>query len=374
MSAPSSPPLPETAPPLAADNDNDHSGLLVVVTSLALFLALASLSIRAFAASKRSFMLNDDYVLFTVVICACVQVSVTLASIHYGWGKTWHMVSDTESIPMLKTMYVADLFYVLVIGLSKICSMIFYRNLAIRRSMRINNLILVGCSVWAVFAIVILGARCNNNPWKDIDNRCVGLLSRWKVICALDIVLEVFIIAYPIRIIYKVQISPLKKVVVFTILSCRIILVPLSVIHLYFIQRQIQSSNPTLTGTHATIVAQIHLGVSVLVLTVSSLKVFVAVYEDEEGLAYTEEASKSPGIGDNSRQSKTKSCRWSRQTKEPSTPTTSCDDGTIIPLVSGARGCGNTIVKSVRISVTHETRENIELGERGPHSHSGSIV
>ncbi|UDD57902.1 hypothetical protein AFCA_005375 [Aspergillus flavus] len=249
MPARSSPLKSEIAPPLAADNDYDHSGLLVVITPLVLFLTLASLSIRAFAASKRSSMLNDDYVLLTVVICACVQVSVTLASVHYGWGKAQEMVSDEDFIPLLKTVYVADLFYVLVIGLSKICSMVFYRNLSIRRFMRTNNVILAACSVWTVLAIAILGARCSKSPWKDIDNHCVGLLLRWKVICALDVVLEAFILAYPVGIIYKVQISPLKKFVVLTILSCRIILIPLSAVHVHFIQKQIQSPNPTLTGT-----------------------------------------------------------------------------------------------------------------------------
>ncbi|KNG91033.1 hypothetical protein ANOM_000828 [Aspergillus nomiae NRRL 13137] len=376
MPARSSPLLSRITPPLAADNHYDHSGLLVVITSLALFLALASFSIRAFAASKRSFMLSEDYVLLAVVICACVQVSVTLASVHYGWGKTRDMVLDKDFIPMLKTVYVADLFYVLVIGLSKVCSAVFYRNLSIRRSMRANNVILAACSVWTVLTMAVMGARCSKSPWKDIDNHCVGLLPRWKAVCALDIVLEAFILAYPVGIIYKVQISPLKKFVVFAILSFRIILIPLSAVHLYFIQKQVQSTDPTLTGTYATTVAQIHVGVSVLVLTVSSLKMFVAVYEDEQGLAYTEDASKALGISDNdnSRQSKVRSGRWSRQAQEPSTSSTGFDDGPAIPLASGARGGSNAIVKSVHISVTHEDCEHIALGKRGPHGHSGSVM
>ncbi|KAE8416059.1 hypothetical protein BDV36DRAFT_310472 [Aspergillus pseudocaelatus] len=376
MPARSSPLQSEISPPLAADTDYDHSGLLVVITSLASFLTLASLSIRAFVASKRSSVLNDDYVLLTAVICACVQVSVTLTSVHYGWGKMRGMVSDKNCTQMLKTVYVADLLYILVVGLSKICSMVFYRNLSIRRSMRANYAILSAYSVWTVLAITILGARCSESPWEDIDNHCAGLLLRWKVICALDIVLEAFILAYPAGIIYKVQISPFKKFIIFTILSCRIILIPLSAIHLYFVQKQIQSPNPTLAGTYATIVAQIHLGVSVLVLTVSSLKMFVAVYEDEQGLAYTEDASKSLGISnnDNCRQWKTRSWRRSRQTKKLSPSSTGCDDGPFIPLASETRVSGNTIVKSVHISVTHEARGNIVLGERGPHGHSGDIM
>lgn len=169
---------------------------------------------------------------------------------------------------------------------------------------------------------------------------------------------------------YSYQYSQLTQIVNF------FSLIPLSAVHVHFIQKQIQSPNPTLTGTYATIVAQIHLGVGVLMLTVSSLKMFVAVYEDEQGLAYTEDASKSLGIGDNdnSRQSKMRSWILSRQTKEPSTSSTGCDDGPGIPLASGARGSGNTIIKSVHISVTLEARGDVALGERGPHGHSGIIM
>ena len=57
----------------------------------------------------------------------------------------------------IQTVYVADLFYILVVGLSKICSMVFYRNFSICRSMRTNNAILAACSVWTVLAMAIVG-------------------------------------------------------------------------------------------------------------------------------------------------------------------------------------------------------------------------
>jgi hypothetical protein len=67
MTALSGSPPSGIAPPLSKDNDNDHSGLIVIVTSLALFLILASLSVRIYAASKRALGL-DDCVLVAVVV------------------------------------------------------------------------------------------------------------------------------------------------------------------------------------------------------------------------------------------------------------------------------------------------------------------
>jgi hypothetical protein len=55
----------------------------------------------------------------------------------------------------------------------------------------------------------------------------------------------------------------------------------------------LKSSDPTLTGTYATLTAGVHLTVSVLVLISSSLKPFMAVYEDGDGFAYSGEYSNS---------------------------------------------------------------------------------
>lgn len=60
---------PGVSPPLTEDNDHNHNGLVVIVTSLALFLVLASLVIRLFASSKRGLMLQDDHVLFAAAVC-----------------------------------------------------------------------------------------------------------------------------------------------------------------------------------------------------------------------------------------------------------------------------------------------------------------
>ncbi|KAF7593017.1 hypothetical protein BBP40_012104 [Aspergillus hancockii] len=245
---------PGIAPPLAEDNDHNHSGLIVVITSLALFLILASLSARIFAASKRGMVLKDDYILVAAV------------------------------------------------------------------------------------------------------------LPRWQAICAVDIVLEILILAYPARTIYNVQIPLPKKLIVFSILSSRVILIPLSAVHLYFVHKQIHSSNATLIGTYATTVAEIHVGLSVVVLTVSSLKMFVAAYEDEHGLAYTEDSSKSQSNSGGSRPSKLRPWRWSRQTKDPGASSTGCEDEVVSRSAPRAWNDNTGIVKSVHISVTHETCEGLELG------------
>ncbi|OOF93883.1 hypothetical protein ASPCADRAFT_7374 [Aspergillus carbonarius ITEM 5010] len=355
---------PGVSPPLTEDNDHNHNGLIVIITSLALFLVLASLGIRLFASSKRGLILKDDYVLLAVVICACTQISLVLLQVHYGWGKSEEMILPGDYAQMEKVGYATDLFYVLVLGLSKVGTMLFYQNLSLERTKWMINVVLSACAVWTIVAILLLAIRCSDHPWSDIDKECSGFFPRWQAICALDIILEGMILSYPAITIRNVQISLSKKLKVLSILSCRIILIPLSAIHLYYIHSQIHSSNPSLVGTYATSVAELHLSLSIVLLTVSCLKMFVAVYEDDHGLAYTEDASNSQS---RSGHTPAKSWRSSRPVKGLSSFGSNEDEPILrteaTVSASPARHEGhqsNAILKSVRISVT---RESIELGD-----------
>ncbi|KAJ5371625.1 hypothetical protein N7517_003631 [Penicillium concentricum] len=70
-------------------------------------------------------------------------------------------------------------------------------------------------------------------------------------------------------------------------------LIPVGAIHLHYMSQQVNSPDPTLEGTFATVVTELHVALSVLVLIAPLIKPFVAAYVDENGLAYTDDASKS---------------------------------------------------------------------------------
>ncbi|KAH8433912.1 uncharacterized protein LDX57_011548 [Aspergillus melleus] len=252
--------------------------------------------------------------------------------------------------------------------------MMFYRNLSLRRNTLISNIILGFCSIWIVLGTVLLGVRCSSKSWENIDNSCAGLYPRWQTVCALDIILEIAILAYPVKIIYNVQIAFVKKIKVLCILSCRVVLIPISAIHLIYINTQTASPNPSLDGAYATTVAELHIGLSVILLTISSLKVFVAAYEDDQGFAYTDDGSKSHS--QSGRPTRPGTWRASRPAKDPMFSTPAWDEEPILRSSvpssrshdMGALG-GGAIMKSVQISVT---RESIELEDRGAKAASAS--
>lgn len=70
-------------------------------------------------------------------------------------------------------------------------------------------------------------------------------------------------------------------------------LIPLAVLRLYFTTIQITSNYPTLTGAFATVTTEMYLALSVVCLVTAFLKSLLAAYEDNQGISYTEGASRS---------------------------------------------------------------------------------
>lgn len=66
-----------------------------------------------------------------------------------------------------KAGYAADLLDVTVLGLSKICILVFYQNFSLRRIIRMLQVLLIAGAVWTVARVVMLRVRWDKCPWAD---------------------------------------------------------------------------------------------------------------------------------------------------------------------------------------------------------------
>ncbi|OQE00406.1 hypothetical protein PENVUL_c052G00070 [Penicillium vulpinum] len=133
----------DVSPPLTTDNDHNHSGLVVVITALA----------------------------------AIVQIIIVFCEVHYGWGTPIDDIESTRKEQMLKIVYAADIFSIVVLGLSKMTSCMFYEGLFSQVQRRIPYVILRVMIVWTIISVLLLGIRCSSKPWSDISAaECSGLV------------------------------------------------------------------------------------------------------------------------------------------------------------------------------------------------------
>ncbi|KAJ5827166.1 hypothetical protein N7447_003929 [Penicillium robsamsonii] len=292
MSA-SSPLPPGISPPLSTDNPNNHSGLIVVITSLYLVLIIVALVTRISVSFTRRIMQHNNLSFGVLIVVATTQAAVVLVQVHEGWGIRTKL-GQTTSDRMLKTGYAAEILSIVVLGCSKISTCLFYSTLFSQIQKMFIRINLVGMVVWTILSVILLAVRCSRNPWVDIsDAQCSSLLPRWQAITAIDIATEASLFVYTAIAVQKIQISTRKKLVVFIALQARVLLIPLAGLRLYYAKLQITSDDPILLGAFATVITEIYLAISVLCVVSAFFKSFIAAYEDGNGISYTNGTSGS---------------------------------------------------------------------------------
>ncbi|OJJ97715.1 hypothetical protein ASPACDRAFT_45812 [Aspergillus aculeatus ATCC 16872] len=276
------------SPPLAENNAHNHAGLIIIFASVCLFLVLSSLAMRVYATTQRSMALSDDYLLGVAVAVAIAQISVVLYQTHLGWGKSSELLDQSSTERMDKSAYASDLLYLMVLGLSKCCTSLLYQHLTTHAARWIPRSLLGVSIIWTIVSVILVGIRCSRTqPWTDINDNCRSLQPHWTATTALDILLEILLFIYPIRLIYSLRLRRSRKLTVLSLLGSRgILLIPLTTIHYRTLLTQLHSPNPTLQASTPTILKELYLATSILLLTLSSFKMLIAVYEDDDGLAY----------------------------------------------------------------------------------------
>ena len=76
-----------------------------------------------------------------------------------------------------KAGYAAEIISILVLGLSKVSTCLFYEALFSKTQRHFARAILVTVVIWMTISIVLLAVRCTRNPWADISEaQCSSLV------------------------------------------------------------------------------------------------------------------------------------------------------------------------------------------------------
>lgn len=80
-------------------------------------------------------------------------------------------------VNITKIVYAADIFSIIVLGLSKMTACMFYAGLFSQIQRRISYVILLVMVAWTILSALLLGIRCSSNPWSEISAaECSGLV------------------------------------------------------------------------------------------------------------------------------------------------------------------------------------------------------
>lgn len=82
------------------------------------------------------------------------------------------MESDTP-----KAGYAAEIISILVLGLSKVSTCLFYEALFSQTQRYMARIILIAVIIWMIMSTLLLAVRCTPSPWADISEaQCSSLV------------------------------------------------------------------------------------------------------------------------------------------------------------------------------------------------------
>ncbi|EAS35094.3 uncharacterized protein CIMG_00448 [Coccidioides immitis RS] len=279
------PSLPEgVLDPLTANNHKDRGGLIIVVSSISLSVALILLVIRTYIQIIRRTIKLDDILLLAATLIYCIQSSFVFLQVHHGWGKIHELLDSYPHGPMLKAAYVADILYIFTLYISKCSGSFFYLRISPGRILLFAVWTVVSiATIWTVSSLLLVSLRCDtDDPWIDITAKCSILLRRWEIIGGLDMFIELVTAATSVILVHDIQISRRQKLQIILALSSRIVVFVPAILRLHYLRQQFYSTDPTYDGTYTTICAQIQLGYLLVANTIPCLKPFIAAYEGSD--------------------------------------------------------------------------------------------
>ncbi|KAH8878999.1 hypothetical protein GQ53DRAFT_739354 [Thozetella sp. PMI_491] len=271
----------DPAPPLVAITATDQTGIVFIVTALALIFSMVSMFIRLYIRLQfRQEFFRDDVTSIVAVVSGFV-----FAQALNSFGQTLKNVSEPRLENLQKFGYIADMFYIITLWLTK-CSaaFLFIRLSPYKRHIFSSQGCILLATLFAIASLLMSGIRCDlSEPWIFINNSCTGLFWRWQTITGFDVTTELFLLAVAVYMAVGLQLPLKKKLVVVTAFSLRALVIIPAVMRLQFLSKEFSGDDPTLDGVLATVCAQIQLSYAIIATTTPCLRPFMSALNTHYG-------------------------------------------------------------------------------------------
>ena len=166
-------------PPPFVTSDEDHAGILMVVSALLMtWMALCAI-IRSYLRSAVNGPFGvDDYTLLAGTLVGMAQTFTIFASISNGLGKALPLIDEAKIGALEQSYYASDLLYLLANALAK-CSvaLLLARLTRTRVHLTVCYAITALSAVWGFASMLAVALRCQlSEPWATYNRSCPNLV------------------------------------------------------------------------------------------------------------------------------------------------------------------------------------------------------
>ncbi|KAL5434617.1 hypothetical protein PMIN05_007697 [Paraphaeosphaeria minitans] len=301
--APVSTRLPSNvSPPPEVISYDNQSGVIAIITGFSLSLILLSACMKLYARKYFRAFWHDDITFALAVGFAIVQGSVVFFQIHDGLGVIFANLAWDQKMTIRKAGVAAELFYIVIIFLSKACCALFFLWLAPDQQHKAVAWLLVGASaVWVVTSLFVEGFRCPlGDEWPLYWQQCTAFFARWVYIGVFDMVIELALFATSFHLIWNRRIRLSSRLAIIGAFACRLPYVAqesmsaqpsdypsnilLTILRLLFLNMSLTPENSAYWKSRVACTTQIAIGWSIFSCVIPYLRPLITAYE-RDGLS-----------------------------------------------------------------------------------------
>ncbi|KAF2188207.1 hypothetical protein K469DRAFT_703678 [Zopfia rhizophila CBS 207.26] len=267
--------------------ENNHAGVIWVITLLGLVYTLLTLITRAFI--KWHMLGPDDFALVAAQVFALAQYGAIFSSMHHGLGRTSEMLTFESRSMTSKTAFISQLLLLLSLCLSK-CSIIFLIRRVFTRDLKhfwlICNILLAFVGAWGIASVTLISAGCNASNYVPPhgNETCMGFKVRWDIVIALDVVTEVIMTLLPIYFLRTLQMTIDLKARVVIAFAFRLPVAAFAIVFVYHFIHAQKTQNRGVAISTAIAWQQIELSYSLISATIPCLKSFIKSFDTQFGM------------------------------------------------------------------------------------------
>ncbi|KAI1101870.1 hypothetical protein F4804DRAFT_314727 [Jackrogersella minutella] len=219
----------------------------------------------------------DDWLMFLALAFSLAQcITISLAA-SQGLGKDMSTLSGDSITSFLKAEYASVPLQITTFALVKWSIAVFIEHLSPNETHhRIDLGLRVVVGLWLVSGIFSSLFQCSiPTPWDYINGTCINRRAWWTYIGVLNVVTELGIIVLYLLIIWNLQTSLSRKVIVLSIFLTRILVIAGSIVQLVVFWNALPDSNVTQSMWLPVILNQAVLCASILTACLPYLKPFI---------------------------------------------------------------------------------------------------
>ncbi|GFN10674.1 hypothetical protein AtubIFM55763_009605 [Aspergillus tubingensis] len=257
----------------------DHSAAVKVVTCFLLivsFIAVVACLTTNWQVLRRK-VSSVTLLLSTLIASIASGAAVSVAATH-GLGQA-SPLSDDQVVVMQKALYSMEVLYVLTLGLGKLSVMVLFYSLLSSTGQSKSVLAATGLLlIWVVVMAIVVCLQCHPpEVWNIVGGKCLDVSGIWIAFGVMNVLVEIMIIAVPSFIIFRLQLSLKRRLVVISCFGIRILDIAGSIVQLCYVRNfKLHADSPLPTNVWQwAICSQVLQTVAILSACVPYLREFL---------------------------------------------------------------------------------------------------